>query len=81
MTGILRRMETRNLVKRETKNGNRRALYVSMTEYGKEMAENVEDTFSFVDQRVVKGMSQKEINEFMRLLEIANNNLIDLLEE
>lgn len=81
MTGILRRMETRNLVKRETKNGNRRSLYVSMTEYGKEMAENVEDTFSFVDQRVVKGMSQKEINEFMRLLEIANNNLIDLLEE
>lgn len=74
-------METRNLVKRETKNGNRRSLYVSMTEYGKEMAENVEDTFSFVDQRVVKGMSQKEINEFMRLLEIANNNLIDLLEE
>lgn len=81
MTGILRRMEARNLVKRETKNGNRRSLYVSMTEYGKEMAENVEDTFSFVDQRVVKGMSQKEINEFMRLLEIANNNLIDLLEE
>lgn len=81
MTGILRRMETRNLVKRETKNGNRRSLYVSMTEYGKEMAENVEDTFSFVDQRVVKGMSQKEINEFMRLLEIANNNLINLLEE
>ena len=81
MTGILRRMETRNLIKRETKNGNRRSLYVSMTEYGKEMAENVEDTFSFVDQRVVKGMSQKEINEFMRLLEIANNNLIDLLEE
>lgn len=81
MTGILRRMETRNLVKRETKNGNHRSLYVSMTEYGKEMAENVEDTFSFVDQRVVKGMSQKEINEFMRLLEIANNNLIDLLEE
>lgn len=74
-------METRNLVKRETKNGNLRSLYVSMTEYGKEMAENVEDTFSFVDQRVVKGMSQKEINEFMRLLEIANNNLIDLLEE
>lgn len=74
-------MEARNLVKRETKNGNRRSLYVSMTEYGKEMAENVEDTFSFVDQRVVKGMSQKEINEFMRLLEIANNNLIDLLEE
>lgn len=74
-------METRNLVKRETKNGNRRSLYVSMTEYGKEMAENVEDTFSFVDQRVVKGMSQKEINEFMRLLEIANNNLINLLEE
>ena len=74
-------METRNLIKRETKNGNRRSLYVSMTEYGKEMAENVEDTFSFVDQRVVKGMSQKEINEFVRLLEIANNNLIDLLEE
>ena len=81
VTGILRRMETRNLVKRETKNGNRRSLYVSMTEYGRDMAEDVEDTFSFVDQRVVKGLSKEEINEFVRLLDIVNNNLTDLLKE
>lgn len=81
VTGILGRMESRDLVKRETKNGNRRSLYVSMTEHGSRMAKAVEETFSFVDQRAVKGLSEREISELIRLLEAVNHNLIDLSEE
>lgn len=80
VTGILRRMETRDLIKREFKNGNRRSLYVSMTEYGKEMSEKVENTFSFVDGLAVKNLSKDEIDEFIRLLDIVNLNLTNLLE-
>lgn len=60
VTGILRRMEARNLVKRETRNGNRRSLYVSMTEYGKEMDKDVEETFTFVDNLAIKGLRDKK---------------------
>lgn len=51
VTGILGRMETRGLVMREMKNGNRRSLYVSMTEHGKEMMQDVEETFALVDRQ------------------------------
>ena len=79
VTGILGRMEKRNLVKRETKNGNRRSLYVSMTEYGQDMYKKVDDTFSLVDHAAVKGLSKDEISKFMKLLDIINCNLTDLL--
>ena len=39
VTGILGRMEKRGLIKRETKNGNRRSLYVSRTEHGEQMTQ------------------------------------------
>ena len=45
VTGILGRMEKRGLIKRETKNGNRRSLYVSRTEHGEQMTEVVEDIY------------------------------------
>lgn len=51
VTGILGRMETRGLIRREMKNGNRRSLYVSMTEHGSALAKEVEAAFSRADER------------------------------
>lgn len=81
VTGILGRMETRGLVMREMKNGNRRSLYVSMTEHGKEMMQDVEETFALVDRQAIKGLSGEEISELMRLLAAVNQNLTVLSEE
>lgn len=78
VTGILGRMEKRGLVKRENMNGNRRSLYVSMTDEGRRLSKVVEDTFLSVDSAAVKGMSEDEVSEFMRLLGIINNNLTEL---
>lgn len=78
VTGILGRMEKRGLVKRENMNGNRRSLYVSMTDEGRRLSKVVEDTFLSVDSVAVKGMSDDEVSEFMRLLGIINNNLTEL---
>lgn len=78
VTGILGRMEKRGLVKRENMNGNRRSLYVSMTDEGRRLSKVVEDTFLSVDSAAIKGMSEDEVSEFMRLLGIINNNLTEL---
>ncbi len=77
VTGILGRMEKRGLVKRENMNGNRRSLYVSMTDEGRRLSKVVEDTFLSVDSAAIKGMSEDEVSEFMRLLGIINNNLTE----
>lgn len=81
VTGILGRMETRGLVKREMKQGNRRSLYVSMTPYGKGLQEEVEKTFDLVDQAAEKGLTEQEKKEFARLLELVNHNLVTLMEK
>ena len=75
VTGILVRMESRNLVIRECKNGNRRSLYVSMTEYGKQMAQEAEKAFSLIDGIASAGLSDEELSEFMRMLDVINNIL------
>ena len=80
-TGILGRMEKRELIKRETKNGNRRSLYVSRTEHGDQMTEVVEETFTFVDKRAVEGLTKAEVKELERLLERVSQNLVALSEE
>lgn len=81
VTGILGRMEKRGLIKRETKNGNRRSLYVSRTEHGEQMTEVVEETFTFVDKRAVEGLTKAEVKELERLLERVSQNLVALSEE
>ena len=80
VTGILGRMERRGLVERSGRDGNRRSLFVTMTPYGKTLAGEVEDTFAFVDCRAVEGLSEREQQEFLRLLGIVNCNLEYLTE-
>lgn len=77
VTGILKRMEVRGLIKREAADGNRRSLYVSLTDYGKEMEKKVEEAFSFVDSCAVQGLTEKECRELERLLSVVTNNLLE----
>ncbi len=80
VTGILGRMEARNLVIRGNRNKNRRSLYVSMTEKGKRMAKEVEESFGRVDSQAVRGLSKEEQKEFFRLLDMINHNLQEAQE-
>ena len=74
-------MEKRELIRRETKNGNRRSLYVSRTELGEKMTEAVEETFALVDSRAVRGLTKEEVETLEQLLERVNQNLVALSEE
>lgn len=75
VTGILGRMEERGLIKRESLNGNRRSLFVSMTEKGREMELKVEEIFLKVDNEACAGLSDEQRTQLSELLDIVYKNL------
>lgn len=75
VTGILRRMEERDLIHREMKDGNRRSLYVSMTALGRLRLQNVEQTFHKIDEMALSGFSDKDRKAFFHMLDLVYNNL------
>ena len=66
---ILLRMEEAGLIVREKKEGNRRSLYVSLTEKGTKAAKEMEQVFAESEKKVSGGLSEEEKMELRRLLE------------
>lgn len=80
VAGLLSRMESRDLIKREMKAGNRRSLFVSRTSFGIEMTEKVEESFKRVDQYVLEELTSSEQEELIRLLDKVNGILKNMSE-
>lgn len=72
---ILLRMEQKGLIERRQENGNRRSLFVYLTENGKEVCEKMHDIFSQADERAIEGISSGEIEEIKTLLTKICRNL------
>ena len=71
---ILLRMEQKGLIERRQKNGNRRSLYVYLTDSGKEICEKMHDIFSQADEQAVNGISLEKVQEVKNILtEICRN--------
>lgn len=66
---ILMRMETAGLVIRRQKAGNRRSLYVSLTERGQEMARKMETVFREAEEDALAGLSPIEQEHLSQLLD------------
>ena len=74
LTGILSRMEEKKLIKRQTKDGNKRSLYVYLTDEGKRLQEIVNDTFEKVENEILSGISESEKEQFINtFFKICNN--------
>lgn len=65
LTTLLNRMEAGGLVERRMLNGNRRSLYVFMTEKGREQAEAVAEAFRELEEKAFHGLSGEERREFL----------------
>lgn len=65
---ILLRMENAGLVRRRQKDGNRRSLFVSLTESGKEKAEKLMDIFQGVEADATACLSKQETETLNELL-------------
>ena len=68
LTTILNRMEDAGLVERCMLNGNRRSLYVFLTEKGKEQLKLVTEAFSWMEKEAFRGISETERELFMDLM-------------
>lgn len=66
---ILLRMENSGLIQRRQKDGNRRSLYVSLTNSGKDAAMLLADIFQKVETKATAALSEQEIKTLHILLE------------
>ncbi|MEI0538442.1 MarR family transcriptional regulator [Brachyspira pulli] len=74
---ILLGMENSGLIIRKQKDGNRRSLYVSLTDKGIEAAENMQVIFKNTEDIATAGLSDEEQEELKRLL----TNICDSLKK
>lgn len=65
---ILFRMEKAGLVHRRNREGNRRSLYVSLTDKGQIAAEKMMDVFRREEEKAVSGLSGKEVDTLKNML-------------
>lgn len=72
---ILSRMEESGLILRRQRAGNRRSLYVSLTEKGREDAQRVETAFRAVEGEAVGELSPAELQTLQELLSRLYANL------
>ena len=76
LTTLLNRMENTGLVERRMLNGNRRSLYVFLTDKGKNRLALVTETFSEMEEKAFRGISESEREAFMNVfLRIYENTL------
>lgn len=65
---ILTRMESGGLVERRQREGNRRSLYVYLTDSGRRAAEDMRAVFAQADSQAAGGLSQQELAQLKYLL-------------
>lgn len=76
VTSILLTMEKRGFIYRKNKNNDRRALYVYLTENGREVASKVREIMEEVEKEALKEFTNDEKEILIHLLKKINNNFI-----
>ena len=65
---ILLRMEDAGLILRRQKAGNRRSLYVSLTDKGREAADRADEIFRQFEADVTRGLAPEQVQALQQLL-------------
>lgn len=78
---ILIRMEDKGLIERKKLAGNRRSLFVYLTDYGREIAIKMQKIFDEEDKKALDSLSSKEIDDLKKTLNIICKNINKNLEE
>lgn len=76
VTSALLQMEQKGYIYRRNKDGNRRSLYVSLTEDGEKIAKKVREIMEEVEKEALDGIGSEEFEELISLLRKVNENLI-----
>ena len=81
LTSVLNRMEEKGMIERRMRNGNRRSLYVFLSEKGKELSDVVEREFDRAEEQALAGFSPEEREECRRMLRRICENLTENVKE
>lgn len=77
LTSVLGRMEEKGMIERKMLNGNRRSLYVFLTEKGERLQQVVEKEFAFLEEKAFEGISEGEKENFMDVFSRIYDNLME----
>ncbi len=77
LTLILDKLELKNLVVRESKEKDRRAYLIAITDKGRELETVLQKVANDVEAKVLKGITEKEKKDFIAILDKIFKNLND----
>lgn len=75
ITSLLAGMEKKGLIVRQNQQGNRRSLFVYLTENGKKMAMEVDRAFQYIEKQALTGFDQEEAAALADFLARVNENM------
>ena len=75
ITSVLLGMERKDLIRRQTQNGNRRSLSVHLTDQGRALAERVATEFDAIEAQACQGFTQAEQIQLRALLSRVQDNM------
>ena len=75
ITGLVSRMETNDLLERITLSSDRRSKAVALTDKGWALREQVMNDFRDFNDRLVKGLSDSEVEAVLKFLALAPDNV------
>ena len=75
ITSVLLGMENKGLIIRKNLNGNRRSLYVYLTDKGRELAQRIEAEFDIIEKKALNGFSAEEKEMLNLFLTRIHENL------
>ena len=75
ITSVLLGMENKGLIIRKNLNGNRRSLYVYLTDKGRELAQRIEAEFDIIEENALNGFNVEEKEMLNLFLTRIHENL------
>lgn len=75
ITSVLLGMENKGLITRKNLNGNRRSLYVYLTDRGKTLAKRIKAEFEGIEDHALTGFTDEEKKMLTDLLTRVNQNM------
>ena len=75
ITAVLSGMENKGYIQRSTKSGDRRSLYVYLTDKGREYVEMLNKKFDLVESLALRGFTAEETEELQSLLVRVYDNM------
>ena len=75
MTSVLFGMEKKGFILRKNLNGNRRSIYIYLTDKGRSLAKQVESTFRIMEEKALLDFSKDEKEMFTAFLMRMSKNI------